>query len=95
MDKKTGSRIAFYWDGSPETATDIIDWILREGSAAVYTCNDDLSCTERTKDHHIRIGRHPVSVKAYPRDWILYDGLEGFKVVDTETGCGLFLDWTS
>ena len=95
MSEKNGSRVAFYWDGSPEKATDIIDWILDAGGCAVYSCNTYPVCSERPQDHHLVVGRYPNLMRAYPRDWILYDGLEDFKVVDTETGCGLFSDLTS
>lgn len=62
---------------------------------AVYSCKTYPVWSERPQDHHLVVGRYPNLMRAYPREWISDDGFEDFKVVDTETGCGLFLDWTS
>lgn len=37
-------RKAVQWDGTAETATEIIDWILSEGHTADYRCIADGAC---------------------------------------------------
>jgi hypothetical protein len=48
--KKPVEVEAMQWDGTAEGATPIIDWILREGGSAVYTCSDPVRCSEHDGD---------------------------------------------
>lgn len=62
---------AMQWSGSPEDATPIINWILRQDGSASYTCLTD-PCSGRSEDHTIAIetmeGR---SLDLKPGGWVI------------------------
>lgn len=56
------------WDGTPQAADPIIDWILTAGSTARYSCNGD-TCTPDA--HTIAIDTLEGTMHASPGDWII------------------------
>lgn len=69
---------AHQWDGTAEGASPIIDWILREGGTATYTCADPARCSEHDGDspHTIAITTLEGTMHASLHDWIIR-GTEG------------------
>lgn len=61
---------AWQWDGSMVGATEIIDWVLREGGTARYHGMDEIAGKPRLE--HIAIDNCDHSTEeAYPGDWIV------------------------
>jgi hypothetical protein len=64
---------AHYWDGSAQSASNIIDWILSHGGTANYICADANHCIEHEGDspHTIAIQTLEGVITASARDWVI------------------------
>lgn len=64
---------AMQWNGTAESATPIIDWILRNGQTATYLCSNPDRCAEHNGDtpHIISIRTLEGSMAATVGDWII------------------------
>lgn len=68
---------AMQWDGTPEGATPIIDWVLQngpdDGPVARYTCSDPERCAKNDGDcpHSIAIVTRDGVMYASPGDWVI------------------------
>ena len=62
---------AVQWDGTNESATPIINWILSNGGSATYQCDGD-TCTDiPDEDHHIAIPTLEGTMRVSPGDWVI------------------------
>jgi hypothetical protein len=66
------------WDGTAESATGIIDWILNSGATASYTCADPNRSAELGGDspHSIRIDTLEGPITASLSDYVI-KGVQG------------------
>lgn len=65
---------AMHWAGTAETATPVIDWVLRNDGSAVYTCVDTDACTASEHNdtpHVIRIRTLEGPMAADPDGWVV------------------------
>ena len=68
--KKPVEVEARQWNGTAYAASPIIDWILREGGTARYSCDD--GCNERgDRGHYIAIDTLEGTMRADGGDWII------------------------
>lgn len=68
---------AWQWDGSLVGATEIIDWVLREGGTARYHGTNEIP--EKPRLHHIAIDIcDGTTEETYPGDWIVRGITGGF-----------------
>lgn len=76
--KKPVEVEAMSWDGTPEGATPIIDWILTNEATARYACADSVRCAEFNGDspHWIAIQTLEGTMNASIGDWIIR-GVQG------------------
>lgn len=58
---------AWQWDGSLADATEIIDWVLREGGTARYHGLNEVP----GRFEHIAVDTHDGTVDVYPGDWVV------------------------
>lgn len=65
--KKPVEIQAMNWDGTPEGATPVINWILSNGGTARFSCS---------QPHIIAIDTLEGSMHASPGDWII-QGVQG------------------
>lgn len=73
--KKPVTIDAMQWDGTPEGATPVIDWVDEHGGNATYACIGD-ECTGTAKGHHIAVTTLEGSMYA-GEDWWIIKGIEG------------------
>lgn len=70
--KKPVTIEAQHWDGKPESATPIINWILSNGGSAHFACSQpDSGPCKPEKPHTIAITTLEGSMHASPGDWII------------------------
>ena len=65
---------AVQWDGGPESASRIIDWIIANGGSASYNCFSPAECKRGT--HTIKVQTIEGAMDADPHWWIIR-GVEG------------------
>jgi len=68
--KRPATVQAMIWDGTPECATEIVNWILRNGGVATYRCNGE-QCSRKAEDHHLLISTLEGAHRADPGYWIV------------------------
>lgn len=61
------------WDGTADGATSVINWVLRGGGTATYSCSDPGRCAETEGDtpHAIEIRTLEGTMRAGLDDWII------------------------
>jgi hypothetical protein len=76
--KKPVEIDAMQWDGAPENAGLIIDWMLANGTTATFACTDTDQRTECDADtpHVIKIKTLEGTMAASVGDWIIR-GIQG------------------
>ena len=76
--KKPVEIEAHQWDGTAESATTVIDWILGNDGTATYVCSDSNRCAENDGDtpHTIQIRTLEGAMMASLGDWII-KGVKG------------------
>ena len=77
--KKPVEIEAVRWDGTPESATRVIDWVLSQGGTANYICDNgvaDGECDLNPELHHLVIWTLEGAMKASHGDWIIR-GVQG------------------
>ena len=62
------------WDGTPESATAVVDWVLGEGGTATYACVGN-ECTETAEGHVIAIETLEGTMHA-GKDWWIIKGVD-------------------
>lgn len=67
--KKPVEIEAMRYDGTTDTATEIIDWALASGETITYYCPDDESC--RRESHALNIATLEGMMTALPSDWVI------------------------
>jgi hypothetical protein len=69
---------AIKWDGTADGASEIIDWILKEGSRAMYVCANPERCSEHNGDspHSLRIFTLEGNMDASIGDYVIR-GVQG------------------
>lgn len=72
--KKPVTIDAVRFDGTPETATPIIDWALGQDQTIRYWCEDGEACKADT--HVLHIDTLEGTMTAMPGDWIIR-GVQG------------------
>ena len=72
--KKPVEIEAMQYDGTPETATQIIDWALPQGTTITFHCESGEEC--RKGVHDLRIPTLEGVMTASPGDWIIR-GVQG------------------
>lgn len=72
--KKPVEIEARLYDGSPESATDIIDWALTADQTITYHCADGEEC--RSTRHKLRIPTLEGTMFADAGDWMI-QGVQG------------------
>lgn len=76
--KKPVEIEAVRWDGTAETATSIVNWMVTHNGTARYTCSNPDRCAEHDGDtpHHIAIDTLEGTMRADLGDWIIR-GIKG------------------
>ena len=76
--KKPVEIQAMHWDGTAESATPIIQWVLTGGHAARYECADSKGCggDNSVGSHVLEIDTLEGAITASPNDWIIR-GIKG------------------
>jgi len=74
--KKPVTINAMQWDGTAKGATPIIDWILREGGSATYSCKSADECSGTDAGHLLVIQTLEGPMEA-AADWWIIQGLVG------------------
>lgn len=76
--KKPVTVQTWRWDGTAESGSEIIDWILSQGGTAQFWCNgsDDGKVCRGDSDHVLRIRTLEGSIDASPGD-IIIRGVKG------------------
>lgn len=69
---------AMQYDGTPETATPIIEWVLDNGGTARYICSDPDRCNKYAGDcpHWIGVRTLEGEMRAILGDWVIR-GVQG------------------
>ncbi|MCF0086661.1 MULTISPECIES: hypothetical protein [unclassified Streptomyces] len=82
---------AMQWDGTADGATQIIDWILANGSTATYVCSDPDRCADTDGDtpHTINIRTADGDLTGMTGDWILRDGRGKFHLCRADRSAAL------
>lgn len=62
---------AMQWDGTPEGATLIIDWVLANGGTATYSCSPEHGCTPELGAHWLTIRTLEGDMRAQDGWWVL------------------------
>lgn len=73
--KKPVTIEAIQWDGTPEGAVPVIDWVLANGGSATYACIGD-ECTGTAVGHNITVITLEGPMQA-GEDWWIIKGVEG------------------
>lgn len=72
--KKPVTIEAMRYDGTPETATPIINWALSQGETITYWCGNGENCRDST--HVLHISTLEGTMAANVGDWIIR-GVQG------------------